>query len=87
MACHPGLSEEEHLRHYQAGNLFGNPDDVIARIREFEAAGVDHMGVVLLGDTTQELLADMQLFSERVMPTFAQRRGAAGPGARRRGAA
>ncbi len=70
-ALRPELSEEEHLQRYQAGNLFGSPDDVIAQIREFEAAGVDHMGVVFLGETADELLADMQLFSERVMPAFA----------------
>ncbi len=70
-ALKPELSEEEHVARYRAGNLFGSPDDVIAQIRAFEAAGVDHMGVVFLGETTEELLADMQLFSKHVMPAFA----------------
>ena len=71
-ALHPELSEEEHVRRYAAGNLIGNPDDVVEQIRAYEAAGVDHMGVVFLGETTDELLADMRLFSERIMPAFAR---------------
>lgn len=73
LARRPDVSEEAHLRQYRASNLLGNPDEVIAQIRDYQAAGVSHMGVVFLGDTTDELLADMQLFSQRVMPAFAQR--------------
>ncbi len=76
-ALHPELSEEEQVRRYTAGNLLGNPDDVVEQIRAYEAAGVDHMGVVFLGETTDELMADIQLFSERVMPAFARETAAA----------
>lgn len=71
VANHPERSEAAVLAEYRAGNLFGNPDEVIEQLRVFEGAGVTHMGIVFLGATTDELLADMTLFAERVMPAFA----------------
>jgi alkanesulfonate monooxygenase SsuD/methylene tetrahydromethanopterin reductase-like flavin-dependent oxidoreductase (luciferase family) len=41
LARNPELSEEEQLRRYRSGNLLGNPEEVMAQIREYEAAGVD----------------------------------------------
>jgi alkanesulfonate monooxygenase SsuD/methylene tetrahydromethanopterin reductase-like flavin-dependent oxidoreductase (luciferase family) len=70
LARGPDHSEEGNLAKYRAGNLFGIPDDVIEQIRAYERLGVTHMGLVFLGDTMDELLADMQLFAERVMPAF-----------------
>jgi probable F420-dependent oxidoreductase len=71
VARHPTHSEAAVLADYRAGNLFGSPEDVIDQLRRFERGGVDHMGVVFLGETMDELLADMELFAERVMPAFA----------------
>jgi alkanesulfonate monooxygenase SsuD/methylene tetrahydromethanopterin reductase-like flavin-dependent oxidoreductase (luciferase family) len=71
VARHPTHSEEAVLAEYRAGNLFGAPEDVIGQLRRFERGGVDHVGVVFLGETMDQLLADMQLFAERVMPAFA----------------
>lgn len=68
----PTHSEEAVLDRYRAGNLFGAPDDVIDQLRVFERAGVEHMGIVFLGETMDELLADMELFAERVGPEFAR---------------
>ena len=64
------VSEDEHLQRYRTGNLFGNPDDVIAQLRVFEQSGVSHMGIVSLGDTIDELMADIDLFAREVMPVF-----------------
>ncbi len=71
LARTPGASVEGELAKYRAGNLLGNPAQVIEQIRVYERAGVEHMGVVFLGDTMEELLADMELFTEGVMPAFA----------------
>lgn len=71
MAKDPRGSAETVLAQYRAGNLFGTPDDVIDQLRRLERAGVGHAGIVFLGDTMGELLADMELFAERVMPAFA----------------
>ncbi len=70
VAGHPEHSEEAVLAGYRTGNLLGSPDDVIEQIRQFERAGVTHMGLVFLGDVMDELVADMELFAKRVMPAF-----------------
>jgi probable F420-dependent oxidoreductase len=70
VAHQPGRSEAAVLARFRAGNLLGTPDEVIEQIRVFERAGVAHMGVVMVGDSMDELFADMELFAERVMPAF-----------------
>lgn len=68
----PDLSDETLLQRYRAGNLLGTPDEVIGQIQDLvTAARPAHLGVVFLGDTTAELIADMELFSNRIMPAFA----------------
>jgi probable F420-dependent oxidoreductase len=72
MAVGKGVGEAEQLQRFAAGNLLGSPDDVIQQIRSFEQrTGVEHMGVVMLGETTDELITDMERFAREVMPAFA----------------
>lgn len=71
VASHPEHSEAAVIGDFRTGNLFGTPDDVTDQLRVFERTGTVHMGIVFLGQTTDELLSDMSLFAERVMPTFA----------------
>jgi hypothetical protein len=48
---------------------------VIQQIRSLQQrTRVDHLGIVMLGDTTRELLGDMHLFAREVMPAFARMR-------------
>lgn len=72
LARTPNTNAEAEIAKFHAGNLLGSPAEVIEQIRAYEAAGVTHMGIVFLGDTMEELLADMELFAERVMPAFAR---------------
>lgn len=72
IAAHPEHSEAAVVADFRAGNLFGAPEDVADQLRLFERAGVAHMGIVFLGETMDELLSDMRLFAERVMPAFAK---------------
>ena len=65
-----GRSEAAVLDRFRAGNLLGTPDEVIEQVRAFERAGVAHMGVVMVGDSMDELFADMELFAERVLLAF-----------------
>jgi hypothetical protein len=44
---------------------------VINQLRRFQRDGVTHMGIVFLGETMEELFADMELFARRVVPAFA----------------
>jgi alkanesulfonate monooxygenase SsuD/methylene tetrahydromethanopterin reductase-like flavin-dependent oxidoreductase (luciferase family) len=63
-------SESAALEHFRAGNLLGRPKDVVEQLRAFEQAGVTHLGVVILSDGLDDLLADMELFATEVMPAF-----------------
>jgi probable F420-dependent oxidoreductase len=66
----PGAGQAAAVEHYRAGNLLGTPDDVVEQVRAFEQAGVSHLGVVMIGDSMDELVADMEVFAERVLPAF-----------------
>ncbi len=72
VAHHGEHSEAAVVAEFRAGNLFGGPDDVIEQLRGFERIAVGHTGIVFLGETTDELLADMRRFAERVIPAFAR---------------
>lgn len=75
LAMRPDVSEARHLERFAAGNLLGSPDEVIHQIRSLrDRTGVDHLGVVMLGETTRELLEDMHLFAREVIPAFAEPR-------------
>ena len=72
MALEPSLSAEDHVRRYRENNLLGDPTEVVTQIRALaETTRAAHIGVVFLGNTTSELLADMELFGRQVMPAFA----------------
>jgi probable F420-dependent oxidoreductase len=58
------------LAEFRAGNLLGTPADVAAQVRAFRAAGTAHLGVIVLAETMDELLADMELFAARVVPAI-----------------
>jgi alkanesulfonate monooxygenase SsuD/methylene tetrahydromethanopterin reductase-like flavin-dependent oxidoreductase (luciferase family) len=71
LAVRPDLSEHEHVERFVAGNLLGSPTEVIQQIRFLQQrTRADHMGVVMLGENTRELVDDMQLFAREVMPAF-----------------
>src|SRR5215211_6862092 len=63
-------SEAEVLAHFKAGDLLGTPEEVVEQLQAFEQAGVAHVGVIPVGDSMDDLLADMELFAERVLPAF-----------------
>jgi probable F420-dependent oxidoreductase len=66
----PGTDETAAVEQFRQGNLLGSPEEVIEQLRAFEHAGVSHLGVVMIGDSMDELMADMELFAERVLPAF-----------------
>jgi probable F420-dependent oxidoreductase len=50
-------------------NLIGDVDTVVARAQELQAAGVTHfLGLYFAANDVQEVLDQMQLFAEEVMP-------------------
>jgi probable F420-dependent oxidoreductase len=70
LARDPNRSENALLEEYRAGNLLGGPEQVIEQLRAFERAGVDHVGLVVLGDTVDEFISDLELLAESVLPSF-----------------
>jgi len=67
-----GLNEAQGVEQFRAGNLLGPPDEVIEQLRAFERAGVSHLGVVIVGNSMDELAADMEQLAARVLPAFGQ---------------
>ena len=52
-----------------SANLVGSPEEVISKIKKYEAAGVTHIcGTYYCADTVAELKDQMAFFAEEVMP-------------------
>lgn len=66
------LKEQAGTR-YEDTNLVGTAQEVIEKARRFDAAGVKHLcGTYFCADSVSELLDQMQVFAEEVMPHLAQ---------------
>lgn len=63
--------KEVDTREYEAINLIGTPDEVCRRVECYRQAGVDDLaGLLFVGNTVDELLAQMRWFAASVMPGF-----------------
>ncbi|WP_165555586.1 LLM class flavin-dependent oxidoreductase [Kribbella pittospori] len=58
---------------YLDGNLVGTPDQVCAQLEAFAEAGLDHFSASFVGNTVDELLDQLQVFADQVLPAFAER--------------
>jgi probable F420-dependent oxidoreductase len=59
---------------YEAINLIGTPDEIRRRVARYAEAGVSHLcGLLFVGNTVDELLAQMRLFAETVIPAFPEK--------------
>jgi probable F420-dependent oxidoreductase len=70
LAHHPGQTEAEAVEVFRAGDLLGTADEVTAHLRALEQVGVNHLGVIPVAESMDELLSMVELFAERVLPTF-----------------
>lgn len=70
-ARNPSLTEASIVDEFRASNLLGSADRLIERLSAYQAAGAEHVGLIFLGETTEELLDDMALFADTVRPIFA----------------
>jgi probable F420-dependent oxidoreductase len=66
-----GRTDEERLAEYRAGNLLGPPEAVAEQVTALRAAGASHLGIILLVETMEELLRDMEVFARKVAPAVA----------------
>jgi alkanesulfonate monooxygenase SsuD/methylene tetrahydromethanopterin reductase-like flavin-dependent oxidoreductase (luciferase family) len=71
LARDPTRAESSVVDEFRASNLIGSPDRLIEQLRAFQGAGAQHVGLIFLGETVDELLEDMAAFSTEVMPAFA----------------
>ena len=71
VARDPTQPESTLVDEFRASNLLGSPDLLIERLRAFEGAGAQHVGLIFLGETVDEMLDDITAFSTNVMPAFA----------------
>lgn len=62
------LRRTHNPRDIGANNLVGSPETIAARVREFRDVGVDFMGLGFIGHSVAQLVDQMTLFAERVMP-------------------
>ena len=52
-------------------NLIGNPDDIIEKVKSYEAAGVTHItGMLWAVNTIEEFFKQMETFAKTVLPAF-----------------
>jgi probable F420-dependent oxidoreductase len=71
LARDPRRSESSIVDEFRASNLLGSPDRLIDRLHAYEAAGAQHVGLIFLGGTVEQLLDDMASFAQTVLPAFA----------------
>lgn len=52
---------------FEEGNLLGDPETIGKRIQAYEEAGVDHLGLIFLGQRIDDLHAQVELFGRTVI--------------------
>jgi probable F420-dependent oxidoreductase len=67
-ALQPDESMEALTRAFAAHNLMGTPEQIQERIAAFASVGVDHLGLVFLADTADDLMHRVELFGQAVLP-------------------
>jgi alkanesulfonate monooxygenase SsuD/methylene tetrahydromethanopterin reductase-like flavin-dependent oxidoreductase (luciferase family) len=51
--------------------MIGSPDDIIEKVKEYEAAGVTHLtGLIFAVNTVEDFIKQMELFAKTVIPAF-----------------
>jgi alkanesulfonate monooxygenase SsuD/methylene tetrahydromethanopterin reductase-like flavin-dependent oxidoreductase (luciferase family) len=69
------MMKDTGLDKYMADNLIGTPDEVCAKVRAFEEAGLDgFFATLFVANTVDEMLEQMRLFARYVIPAFPEPR-------------
>ena len=53
-------------------HVAGTPEEMIATLNDYQAAGLDHLAGVFVANSMDEQLSQMRIFSEQVMPHFTE---------------
>jgi alkanesulfonate monooxygenase SsuD/methylene tetrahydromethanopterin reductase-like flavin-dependent oxidoreductase (luciferase family) len=71
MSLRKSTLKEQVGRPMEEINLVGSPEVIIAKAEALKAAGVTHfLGLYFAANGLQELLDQMQMFAEEVMPSI-----------------
>lgn len=57
-------------RSTEASYIVGSPSDVIRRVREYQEVGLDHVGFIVSGRTSDHLIDQLGLLGAEVLPEF-----------------
>lgn len=58
-------------RSAETSYIVGAPEDVINRLKTYEQAGMQHVGLIVSAQTPEELLDQIHILGEEVLPEFA----------------
>ncbi len=64
------LKRTHNPRDIGGANLVGSPETIIAKVRDFAAAGVDFIGMGFIGHTVEQVVDEMTLLAETVIPAI-----------------
>ena len=67
---HPMLPLDEAKE--KSVHVAGTPNEMSATLQAYEEAGLDHLACAFVADDMDEKLSQMRIFSEKVMPHFAE---------------
>ena len=65
-----GFADDATPTAIQATGLVGSPDEIVAKLQEYVAAGVGHYEMKFVYPSVDQLVEQLQLFSESVIPAF-----------------
>lgn len=65
------MSEHDMRRATETDVLIGTPDEIVGRLKQLEAGGVEYVMVIDVGGS----LAALRTFAREIMPEFADRTG------------
>jgi probable F420-dependent oxidoreductase len=51
--------------------IIGGPEDIVARLKQYQSAGLQHVGCILTGQTPAEVIDQIGLLGEHVVPALA----------------
>ncbi|TDE09324.1 LLM class flavin-dependent oxidoreductase [Jiangella asiatica] len=58
-------------RSAETSYIVGSPDDVVARLGQYQDAGMQHVGLIPSAHTPEQLIEQVRLLGEQVLPRFA----------------
>jgi alkanesulfonate monooxygenase SsuD/methylene tetrahydromethanopterin reductase-like flavin-dependent oxidoreductase (luciferase family) len=62
----PFAGDDDMKQHTETDTLIGTPDEIISRLKDYQAAGVQHLLLIDVGGSRESL----RIFGREIMPHF-----------------